>query len=118
MKGDDLRKMACVLQVIPKEMFWAYESVRQSGIFNMNGFTWHMAETRVDECFEIMKQTYYQYIIRGNIDLDKVNMPHLTRNHVRFIQECYSVCKDGYGIPDDLIEIKQKVYTETTYTLK
>ena len=45
-------------------------------------------------------------------------MPHLTRDHVRFIQECYSVCKDGYGIPDDLIEIKQKVYTETTYTLK
>lgn len=62
LSGDDIRKLGMVLVAIPKEMFWAYESVRQSGHYNMAGIRFPFAEVNTEEMIRVMNEGYMEYI--------------------------------------------------------
>lgn len=118
LSGDDIRKLGMVLIAIPKEMFWAYESVRQSGLYNMDGIRFPFAEVHTREMIQVMNECYIEYLIRGNVDLEKEPKPQLTRDHILFIQLCYQQCMDSYSLPEPLLEIKRKVKTQTDIDIK
>lgn len=120
MKNDKLTRLAVIAEYIPKEMFWAYESVRQSGLWNMMMFhkMGRMYQTEADpkQVLEIMDDVYIRYVARNNVDLDdpKNKMyTHMQKEHVQFIQEAYGELYEFYGLPDKIIEIKQ----ETKYSI-
>lgn len=118
LSGDDIRKLGMVLVAIPKEMFWAYESVRQSGHYNMAGIRFPLAEVNTEEMIRVMNECYIEYLIRGNVDLEKEPKPKLTRDHILFIQLCYQQCLDSYSLPEHLLEIKREVKVQTEIGIK
>ena len=101
--NEKFKKICYVGASIPKEMFWAYETVRKSGIYNMAGFIMPMCETKISECLQIISDCYMQYIIYTGVDLEKEPdlYKKVTRNHIRLIQECYNECLEGFGNPPE-----------------
>lgn len=109
----ELIKQGVVLDNIPEEMYWAYETVRQSGIYNMLIFHPIMgryAESNKDEALKVMDDIYVKYCAYTNANIEESKYVHMTVDHVRAIQECYSLCKDYFKpVPEGVINLKRKV---------
>lgn len=117
--GDEIRKLAVCAEHIPQEMFWAYEVIRKSGMYNMVCF--HPVVGRyaddMDECLSIMDDIYIRLCCINNVELPNPKYVHMTKNHVRAIQQCYSMLYECYGvnIPKEISEIKIKKTTKFSY---
>ena len=117
----DLQKLIYAL-AIPKEMFWAYESVRQSGIYNMLCIRIPIVanlSTDRQELIQLIDDVYLKYCVYNNVDLDDPKnqkiYKHVTANHVLLIQHCYSELRDAYDLPPEgVVNIKKKVTTTIT----
>lgn len=120
MKNDKLTRLAVIAEYIPKEMFWAYESVRQSGIWNMlcvnPRLGRYQSGSDPKEMIQVMDDIYIRYVAQNNVDVDdpKNKMyTHMQKEHVLFIQEAYGELYEFYGLPDKIIEIKKEIKIET-----
>ena len=118
----DIQKLIYAL-AIPKEMFWAYESVRQSGIYNMlcidPRLGRYQSGSDPKEMIQVMDDIYIKYCVYTEIDLDNPKnqeiYKHITKDHVRLIQHCYSELRDAYGMPPEgLVSIKREIKTTIT----
>lgn len=113
----DIQKLIYAL-AIPKEMFWAYESVRQSGIYNMLCIRIPMAanlNTDRQELIQLIDDVYLKYCIYTNADISQKNYKHVTSNHVLLIQHCYDELLNAYSLPPEgVVNIKKKVTTTIT----
>jgi hypothetical protein len=119
---DNLRKLM-MMNMIPKEMFWAYESVRQSGLYNMCCIipsVGRYAETSFSEMIKLMDDVYIRYCAYNEVDLDDANnkdiYKHVTLDHARLIQELYSDLLEAHGMPPkDVVKIKKNVEINLTF---
>jgi len=113
---DYLQKIM-IMSRIPKEMFWAYESVRQSGLYNMCCIipaVGRYAETSFNEMLKLMDDVYIRYCVYNEVDLDDANnkdiYKHVTLYHARLIQELYSDLLELHGMPPkDVVKIKKEI---------
>lgn len=109
--------------VIPKEMFWAYESVRQSGIYNMLCIripSTSNCNTDRQELIKLMDDIYIKYCVYNNVDLDDPEnqkiYKHVSANHILLIQHCYNELLNGYGMPPKgIVNIEHNVKTTVTF---
>lgn len=119
---EQFQKMAMALS-IPKEMYWAYESVRQSGIYNMCCTlpgVGRYAENNYNEMKQLMDDVYIRYCVYSQVDLDDPEnqkiYKHITLDHIRLIQHCYSELTDAYGMPPEgVVNIKRQTKVELTF---
>lgn len=110
-KDIDLLKKLMMMNMIPKEMFWAYEAVRRSGIWNMLCFHhigMYYNHSDADECLNAMTLAYYKFIEYTNIDFESKGYQKLSKNHVRLIQELYTDLYKEYGkdYPEGIVNIR------------
>ena len=100
---------------IPKEMFWAYESVRQSGLYNM--FCIRMpvtsnSSTDRKELIQLIDDVFIKYCAYTNADISKKEYKHVTSNHVLLIQHVYNELLDAYSLPPQgVVNIQKKTTT-------
>lgn len=119
----DYLQKTMIMSVIPKEMFWAYESVRQSGLYNMCCTipgVGRYAETSFTEMLKLMDDVYIRYCVYTDVDLDdsknKEIYKHVTLDRVRLIQNFYSELLKEHGMPPkDVVDIKKKVEVNLTF---
>lgn len=112
---DLVRVYAVLAECIPQEMVWAYESVRESGIWNMNCF--HPSLGRyagdADECLKVMDEAYLRFCAYTHADLSDKKYVHMTKDHVRCIQQCYDICSKSYPPkPEGVVNVTAKITTE------
>lgn len=116
---QEFQKMAMALS-IPKEMFWAYESVRQSGIWNMlcvyPRLGRYQSGSDPEEMIRVMEDIYIRYCVYTKVDLDDPKNQeiynHITRDHVLLIQHCYNELRDAYDLPPEgIVNLKREVKT-------
>lgn len=108
---------------IPKEMFWAYESVRQSGIYNMLCIripSTSNYNTDRQELIKLIDDVYIKYCVYNNVDLDDPEnqkiYKHVTTDHILLIQHCYNELRDAYDLPPEgVVNIKRKVKTTISF---
>ena len=108
---------------IPKEMFWAYESVRQSGIYNMLCIripSTSNCNTDRQELIKLIDDVYIKYCVYNNVDLDDPEnqkiYKHVTADHILLIQYCYNELRDAYDLPPEgVVNIKRKVKTTISF---
>ena len=118
-KNEDQFKRLMYMSAIPKEMFWAYMAVQQSGIWNMMCVhpifgRYHDGET--DEMLEAMTKAYYKFIIYTGVDIEKEEYMHLTKDHIRLMQHLYGDLYEAYGkdYPKGVVNIKIKRNVEVS----
>ena len=120
---EQFQKMAMALS-IPKEMFWAYESVRQSGLWNMlcvnPRLGRYQSGSDPKEMIQVMDDIYIRYCVYSKVDLDDPKnqeiYKHITNDHVLLIQHCYNELRDAYGMPPEgICNIKKKVKVDITF---
>ena len=119
----DYLEKTIIMSVIPKEMFWAYESVRQSGLYNMLCIRIPSAvncNTDRKELIQLIDDIYIKYCAYTKVDLeDSENQKiykHVTADHVRLIQHCYNELTNAYGMPPEgVVSIKREVKTTITF---
>ena len=112
-KNEDQFKRLMYMSAIPKEMFWAYMAVQQSGIWNMMCVhpifgRYHDGETK--EMIQTMDQAYIKFVVYTNADISQSEYIHITIDHVRLIQHLYSDLYEAYGkeYPEGVVNIKIK----------
>lgn len=123
LKDIDTLKKLLMLNSIPKEMFWAYESVRQSGLYNMCCTipgVGRYAETSFTEMLKLMDDVYIRYCVYTEVDLDdpknKVIYKHITLDYVRLIQNLYSELLKEHGMPPkNVVNIKKNIEVDLTF---
>lgn len=97
---DPLKKLM-MMNMIPKEMFWAYEAVRRSGIWNMICVHPMLGRYQVgsdpDEMIKVMDDAYLRFVIHTNADIEQDKYKHITKDHVRLIQKFYTDLYEEYG---------------------
>lgn len=110
---EDYLKKLIYMSAIPKEMFWAYEAVRRSGIWNMFIVhpmfgRYHNGETK--EMIQTMDQAYIKFVVYTNADISQSEYTHVTIDHVRLIQHLYKMLSKAYGkeYPEGVVNIKVK----------
>ena len=120
---EQFQKMAMALS-IPKEMYWAYETVRQSGHWNMlcidPRLGCYQSGSDPKEMIQVMDDIYIRYCVYTKVDLDDPKnqeiYKHITKDHVRLIQHCYSELIDAYGMPPEgIVNIKRQTRVELTF---
>lgn len=120
---QEFQRMAMALS-IPKEMFWAYEIIRQSGHWNMLCIDPMLGryQTGSDptEMMQVMDDIYIKYCVYTEVDLDDPKnqeiYKHVTKDHIRLIQYCYSELRDAYGMPPEgIVNLKREVKTTITF---
>lgn len=111
MAEEDKFKRLMYMTAIPKEMFWAYMAVQQSGIWNMMcvhpiGRYYHNDDA--DEMINTMDQAYIKFVVYTNADITQDEYKHITKDHVRLIQHLYSDLYEAYGkdYPKNVVKIK------------
>ena len=99
-KNEDEFKRLMYMSAIPKEMFWAYMAVQQSGIWNMmcvHPIGRYYNHSDPDEMLEAMTKAYYKFIIYTGVDIEKEEYMHLTKDHIRLMQHLYGDLYEAYG---------------------
>ena len=115
MKGenDELKELA-LASLIPKEMFWGYEAVRQSGLYNMFCVSIPSVSNNTNDKRELisaMDECYIRYCIHSNADITKDEYKHVTSDHVLIIQKCYELLLESYGLPPKgICEVKRNYF--------
>ena len=113
-KNEDQFKRLMYMSAIPKEMFWAYEAVRRSGIWNMMCVDPMLGRYQVgsdpDEMIKVMDDAYLRFVIYTNADISQSEYVHITRDHIRLIQHLYGDLYEAYGkdYPEGVVNIKVK----------
>lgn len=108
--AEDTLKRWMMMAAIPKEMFWAYEAVRRSGIWNMMCIHFvgrYYNHSDSDEMMEAMTQAYYKFIVYTGVDFKKEEYKQLTKDHAKLIQHLYSDLDEAYGrsYPEGVVNI-------------
>lgn len=110
-KDENIFKRLMFMTAIPKEMFWAYMAVQQSGIWNMMCVDpvvgrYHHSDTK--EMIDAMDQAYMKFVVYTNADITQDEYVHVTKDHVRLIQHLYSDLYKAYGkdYPKNVVKIK------------
>ena len=113
-KNEDQFKRLMYMSAIPKEMFWAYEAVRRSGIWNMMCVDPMLGRYQVgsdpDEMIKVMDDAYLRFVIYTNADISQSEYVHITRDHIILIQQLYKDLYEAYGkdYPEGVVNIKVK----------
>lgn len=119
--GEYMRKLAIIVDCIPVEMYWAYEAVRQSGIWNMFCLNPVFARYTNDsqsgnEVVKTMDEIYIRFCCYTNADISQPGYNHMTKDHARLIQELYDVLQEVYDeMPKDVVNITKKVTTSISF---
>lgn len=114
LKDIDTLKKLMMLNSIPKEMFWAYEAVRRSGIWNMicvhPMLGRYQTGSDPDEMIKVMDDAYLRFVIYTNADIEQDKYKHITKDHVRLIQKLYDDLYKLYGkdYPEEVVNIKRE----------
>lgn len=109
---EDKFKRLLYMAVIPKEMFWAYMAVQQSGIWNMvcvhPMLGRYQTGSDPKEMIEAMDRAYMRFVVYTNADISQDEYKHITEDHVRLMQHLYTDLYDAYGkdYPKDVVNIK------------
>jgi hypothetical protein len=107
---DKLRKYGIIATCIPQEMYWAYESIRRSGIWNMlcvhPMLGRYQSGDNPEEMIKAMDDVYIRYCVKTNANISDPKYKHITRDLVLLIQECYEELHDVYKLPKELIKVK------------
>ena len=119
---QEFQRMAMALS-IPKEMFWAYETVRQSGIYNMLCIripSTSNCNADRQELIKLIDDVYIKYCVYTNVDLnDPENQKiykHVTADHILLIQHCYDELRNAYDLPPEgVVNIKREIKTVITF---
>lgn len=112
--AEDTLKKLMMMAAIPKEMFWAYEAVRRSGIWNMMCVDPMLGRYQVgsdpDEMIKVMDDAYLRFVIYTNADISQSEYVHITRDHIILIQQLYKDLYEAYGkdYPEGVVNIKVK----------
>lgn len=118
MEKQDFINMGIALENIPKEMYWAYEAVRRSGLYDMACFhpsLGRYAERNVDEVLQLMDEVYIKFCAYTNADISKPEYKHITTAHVRFMQHIYGQLLEYYDpMPEGVVNIKKE--TKVTFS--
>ena len=113
--SDTVIQRLIYASAIPKEMFWAYESVRKSGLYNMFCIRMPMVVNSNNdrkELIQLIDDIFLKYCTYTNADISKKEYKHVTADHVLLIQHCYQELTDAYGLPPDgIVNIQKKVTT-------
>ena len=113
-KNEDQFKRLMYMSAIPKEMFWAYMAVQQSGIWNMMCVDPMLGRYQVgsdpDEMIKVMDDAYLRFVIYTNADISQSEYVHITRDHIILIQQLYKDLYEAYGkdYPEGVVNIKVK----------
>ena len=113
-KNEDQFKRLMYMSAIPKEMFWAYEAVRRSGIWNMMCVDPMLGRYQVgsdpDEMIKAMDDAYLRFVIYTNADISQSEYVHITKDHIILIQQLYKDLYEAYGkdYPEGVVNIKVK----------
>lgn len=113
-KNEDQFKRLMYMSAIPKEMFWAYMAVQQSGIWNMMCVNPMLGRYQVgsdpDEMIKVMDDAYLRFVIYTNADISQSEYVHITRDHIILIQQLYKDLYEAYGkdYPEGVVNIKVK----------
>lgn len=112
-KNEDQFKRLMYMSAIPKEMFWAYEAVRRSGIWNMmcvHPIGRYQVGSDPDEMIKVMDDAYLRFVVYTNADISQSEYVHITRDHIILIQQLYKDLYEAYGkdYPEGVVNIKVK----------
>ena len=117
---DEMKELVYA-SMIPKEMFWAYEAVRQSGLYNMCCIKMPMTSNNTSdrkEMLSIMDDCYIRYCVYNNADISKPEYKHITADHILLIQRLYNLLLESYGLtPKGICEIKKHVFPATVASI-
>jgi len=111
LKDIDTLKKLMMLNSIPREMFWAYEAVRRSGIWNMLCFDPLFCRYCIDsnpkEAFEAMERAYYKFIEYTEVDFEALEYKKLSKDHIKIMQQMYGDLADAYlkDYPEGVVNI-------------
>lgn len=118
---NDMQKLAIVAEYIPIEMYWAYEAVRQSGLFNMFCFhpvvgRYSSGDSNPKECLKVMDDIYVRFCAYNNANIEEKQYVHMTRDHIKLIQEIYPTLQEYYDpMPEGVVNLKREVITNFTF---
>lgn len=120
---DKIKIYGIIAYCIPKEMYWAYETVRQSGLYNMCCVlpgVGRYAEPNYDEMIQLMDDVYIKYCVYTNVDLDKPEnkkkYKHINCDLILLIQECYETLSEVYELPPEgVVNIKRETKITLTF---
>ena len=113
-KNEDKFKRLMYMSAIPKEMFWAYMAVQQSGIWNMLCIHPVLGRYQINddpkEMMQAMDDAYIRFVTYTNADITKDEYVHITRDHIILIQQLYKDLYEAYGkdYPEGVVNIKVK----------
>ena len=114
---DEMRALGAIAKYIPQEMYWAYEAVRQSGLYNMFCFhplmnRYSCSDSNPDECLKVMDDVYVKFCAYNDVDISQPQYVHMTKDHVKLIQGIYVHLQRYYSpMPEGVVEIKKTVTT-------
>ena len=114
---DEMRALGAIVKYIPQEMYWAYEAVRRSGLYNMFCFhplmnRYSCSDSNPDECLKVMDEIYVKFCAYNNVDISQPQYVHMTKDHVKLIQGIYGRLQEYYDpMPEGVVEIKKTVTT-------
>lgn len=116
---SDMHKLAVITGYIPVEMYWAYEAVRQSGLYNMLCFhpvVGRYSSNDPKECLDIMDKIYVKLCAYNNANIEDKQYVHMTKDHVKIIQELYSTLAEYYEpLPEGIVTLKKEVSTKFSF---
>ena len=111
---DYLKDLVMLFTYIPKEMYWGYEAVRQSGIYNMMCFhpiAGRYNDTNPNEVLNVIDNAYIRFCNYTNADISDKIYVHVTLAHIQLIQKYYKTLLTYYeSMPNNVVKI-----TKTTY---
>lgn len=116
-KQVDMRALALLLEYIPIEMYWAYEAVRRSGLYNMLCFhpignRYHISDPK--EVLNVIDTAYVKFCAYNNADISDKKYVHVTRNHIAILQEYYDLLLTYFEpMPEGVVNINKT--TTITY---
>ena len=114
---DEMRALGAIVKYIPQEMYWAYEAVRRTGLYNMFCFhplmnRYSCGDSNPDECLKVMDEVYIKFCAYNNVDISQPQYIHMTKDHVKLIQGIYARLQKYYNpMPEGVVEIKKTVTT-------
>ena len=120
MMSDNAIQKLIYASAIPREMFWAYETVRKSGLYNMFCVSIPSVSNNSNdkrELISVMDECFIRYCVYSNADITKNEYKHVTSDHVLIIQKCYELLLESYGLPPEgICEVKRNYFPATVIT--
>ena len=113
-KLNDMQALAVILEYIPIEMYWAYEAVRQSGLYNMNCLHPLMRKdlknTTAKEFLNVMNRVYIKFCIYNKADVEGKQYKYITKDHITIIQQVYTYLQEYYDpMLNNIVNIKKEI---------